>query len=67
MIRYNELLKRKLEEPGADPHNFFRYVHVYLFGTAPDLTRDVLEWEHAGIVPLYCITYFKRMEQTSCK
>ncbi len=58
-MRYNELLKRKLEELRLDPLTFFRIVHVRQFGSDPDLSGDVLRYREQAIIPVYVITYLK--------
>jgi hypothetical protein len=58
-MRYNELLKRKLEELKLDPLTFFRLCHVYFFGSDPDLSGDVLRYKEQAVVPVYVIRYLK--------
>lgn len=45
MIRYHELLKRKLDELRTDVHTFFRLAHIYRFGTDPDLSNEVAQYQ----------------------
>lgn len=46
----------------TDEHTFFRIAHQAMFGTMPDLRREVIEFKVAGIVPLYAQRYLKENE-----
>lgn len=66
MIRYNELLERKLTELRTDVHTFFRIAHTYMFGTCPELTGDVQLYNTQKIIPVYVRNYLNELEP-SCK
>ena len=61
MIRYNELLRRKLSELKLEAHTFFRVAHCAKFGTTPDLSEDVLLYQTKGTIPVYVINYLKEI------
>lgn len=64
VIRYHEMLKRKLAELRTDEHSFFKAAHVFLFGTAPDLMMDVVAYRQGAIIPVYVQRYLDTMEVT---
>lgn len=53
MIRYNELLRRKLAETSMNTHSFFQMCHYYCFQKTPMLHDDVAQWKLNGVVPTY--------------
>ena len=57
MIRYQELLKRKLDELRTDVHTFFRLAHIYRFGTDPDLSNEVAQYQLHAVIPRYVEAY----------
>lgn len=57
MMRYHELLRRKLDELQMEVHPFFRVAHVWSFGTDPDLNDDVAQYRIHGIIPIYVSKY----------
>jgi hypothetical protein len=63
VVRYNELLKRKLEETKTDPLTFFRICHIDCFGTDPNLTEDVILYREQAVVPVYVIRFLKENPQ----
>lgn len=65
VIRYNELLERKLRDARTDVKTFFRVCHVHLFGTDPDLTGDVHNYNEKKVIPIYVQRYLDK--EQSCK
>lgn len=41
----------------TDATYFFRMAHTWRFGKDADVSRDVLEYRHCGIIPLYVREY----------
>ena len=62
MIRYHELLKRKLEELKVDELTFFRIAHVWAFGTDPDLHNEVAQYKLNAIIPKYVERYVQSLQ-----
>lgn len=51
----------------TDARYFFRLAHQWRFGKDADVTRDVLEYKQAGIIPVYVREYvcnIQRKEMT---
>ncbi len=61
MIRYHELLRKKLSETRTDEQTFFRLAHIYCFGTDPDLSNDVAQFKLHAIIPRYVVRYLDSM------
>lgn len=61
MIRYHELLRKKMDETKTDEQTFFRLAHIYCFGTDPDLSNDVAQYRMHAIIPRYVVRYLDTM------
>lgn len=48
----------------VDARKFFTIAHVYCFGTAPDLSGDVLLFNEKRLIPPYVVRFLK---ETSCE
>jgi hypothetical protein len=53
MIRYHEMLRRKLKETNTDVLTFFRAAYCYKFGCDANLTQDVIDYRDKAIIPVY--------------
>lgn len=69
MIRYNELLERKLKELKTDAVTFFRIAYCYKFGCDANVQPDVQLYKEKSIVPVYVRQYLDvcTTEESSCK
>lgn len=61
VIRYHDLLRRKMSETKSDEQTFFRMAHIFLFGTDPDLSNDVAQYKLHAIIPVYVIRYLEQL------
>lgn len=64
VIRYHELLQRKVAELRTDVKTFFRMAHVNQFGTDPDVQDDIGRYKIGGIIPVYVQRYLDTLEAT---
>jgi hypothetical protein len=53
MIRYSELVRKKLIELNTDVYTFFRICHIKKFGKDPDLHDTVAQFLLHGTVPTF--------------
>lgn len=65
MIRYHDLLRRKMEETQTDELTFFRLAHIFFFGSDPDLSNDVAQYKIHAIIPNYVIRYIDHILETA--
>lgn len=47
----------------VDPQYFFRMAHQWRFTKDAEVTRDVLEYKCAGIIPVYVREYVGHLQQ----
>lgn len=55
-------LVNKLNQLKVDAHTFFRIAHVWAFGTDPDLSNDVAQYELHALIPRYVVSYLKSLQ-----
>lgn len=57
LLRYNELLDRKLKELRTDVHTFFRICYCYKFGCDAQLEEDMKDYVSKKEIPIYVREY----------
>jgi hypothetical protein len=55
-------LVNKLNQLKVDAQTFFRIAHVWAFGTDPDLSNDVAQYQLHAVIPRYVISYLKSLQ-----
>lgn len=55
-------LVNKMDQLKVDVLTFFRIAHVWAFGTDPDLSTDVAQYQLHAIIPRYVVNYLKSIQ-----
>lgn len=56
-------LADRLLRENITPESFFRSAYIWRFGKIVDISRDVLEYKVAGIVPIYVEAYIQHIQR----